>query len=54
MDNSAGGGERRRANIRAREAEHPMSFGDQFLNNGRAYESGRTGNKDAHEENLPI
>jgi hypothetical protein len=54
MDSSAGGGERRRADVRARETEHLMSFGDQFLNNSRAYESGRTGDKDAHEESLPI
>jgi hypothetical protein len=52
MDRSAGGGERLPTDIRAREAEHPMSFGDQFLNDSRAYESGCTGNKDAHEESL--
>ena len=53
MDSSAGGGERR-TDIGAREAEHLMPIRDQFLNDSGAYESSRTSNKDAHEEDLRL
>ena len=54
MHLGARGGERFRARVRAGKAEHLMARGDQFLDNGRADESRRTGNKDTHDESSSL
>lgn len=48
----ADGGKRFGGRIRTCKTEHLMSRGDQFLDNRRANESSRAGNKDTHEEFL--
>jgi hypothetical protein len=54
MDLRTGGNQRLGARIRASKTEHAVSRCDQFFDNGGADESGRAGNKDMHDETLPI
>ena len=54
IDLGASRSQSRRLVVRTTDADHLMAGGDQFLDDGRADESGRAGDKYTHEQSLQV